>query len=54
MLTDCDLNMAVLANELDPATLTVGDIMATEPFTVQEEVSVIAVLRFVRERGCAS
>lgn len=51
MLTDRDLTVAILAKELDPATLTVGEVMPAELYTVREEDSVADVLRVLRERG---
>ena len=51
MLTDRDLTIAVLAKELDPHTVTVGDVMSTDLFTVREGDSVNAALRVMRERG---
>lgn len=51
MLTDRDLTVAVLAKEVDPATLTVADVMPPDVFTVREEDTVTDVLRVLRERG---
>jgi CBS domain-containing protein len=51
MLTDRDLTVTVLAKELDPATLTVGEVMPPDVFAVREEDSVTDVLRTLRERG---
>lgn len=51
MLTDRDLAIAVLAKDVDPHTLTVGDVVSTELFSVRESDSVSEVLRLMRERG---
>ena len=51
MLTDRDLTVAVIAKELDPRKLSVGDVIGGELFTVREEDSVTDVLRLMRERG---
>ena len=51
ILTDRDLTVGVLAKEVDPSTLTVGDVMPPELYTVREEDSVADVLRILRERG---
>ena len=51
MLTDRDLTVAVIAKELDPRTLTVGEVMGTELFTVREQDSISEALRLMRERG---
>ncbi len=51
MLTDRDLTVAILAKELDPSTLTIGDVMPPDLFTVRDEDTVTDVLRVLRERG---
>jgi CBS domain-containing protein len=51
ILTDRDLTVAVLAKELDPRTLTVGDVLGNELFTVRETDSITDALRLMRERG---
>jgi len=51
ILTDRDLTLAVIAKELDPRDLDVGDVMSTELLTVREQDSVTDVLRLMRERG---
>ena len=51
MLTDRDRTVAVIAKELDPRTLTVGEVMGTELFTVREQDSISEALRLMRERG---
>jgi len=51
MLTDRDLTVAVIAKELDPRKLNVGEVISSELFTVREKDSVTDVLRLTRERG---
>lgn len=51
MLTDRDLAVGVLAMDTDPRTLTVGQVIAGELFTVREQDSMADALRLMRERG---
>jgi CBS domain-containing protein len=51
MLTDRDLTVAVVAKELDPRKINVGEVLSGELFTVHEKDSVTDVLRLMRERG---
>jgi CBS domain-containing protein len=51
ILTDRDIVVAVVAKEVDPRTLTVGEVMAGELLTVREEDSVFDALRLMRGRG---
>ncbi len=51
MLTDRDLAVAVVAKELDPRKINVGEVLGDELFTVREKDSVTDVLRLMRERG---
>lgn len=51
MLTDRDLTVAVVAKELHPRKVNVGEVMSPELFTVREKDSVAEVLRLMRERG---
>jgi CBS domain-containing protein len=51
MITDRDLVVSILAKEIDPRTLTVGDVMSNELFTVREQDSTTEALRLMRERG---
>ena len=51
IVTDRDIVVAVVAGEVDPRTLAVGDVMATELVTVREEDSVFDVLRLMRRCG---
>ena len=51
ILTDRDLALAVIAKEVDPRSVDVGEVMSTELFTVRESDAIPDVLRLMRERG---
>lgn len=51
ILTDRDIVVAVVARELDPRTLTVGEVLADGLATVREQDSLADALRIMRERG---
>jgi len=51
LLTDRDIAVAVVAKELDPRKLSVGEVTAGELHTVRENDSVTDVLRLMREHG---
>jgi CBS domain-containing protein len=51
ILTDRDIVVAVIAKELDPRSLTAGEVMSRELFTVREEDRIADALRVMRERG---
>jgi CBS domain-containing protein len=51
ILTDRDIVVAVVAKELDPATLRVGDVMSHGVFAVREQDGLAEVLRAMREHG---
>ena len=51
ILTDRDIVVAVVAKELDPRTLTVGDVMTSELLTVREQDGIPDALRLMREKG---
>lgn len=51
IITDRDLVVEILATEIDPAILTVGDIMASELATVKEDIGVFEAIRFMRIKG---
>jgi CBS domain-containing protein len=51
MITDRDIVVAVVAKDLDPRTLTVGDIMAADVVVARESDSEFEVLRLMRRRG---
>ncbi len=51
IVTDRDVAIGVVAPGLDPATLTVGDIMAAELVTAREGDGVFEILQTMRRRG---
>jgi len=51
IVTDRDLVVEVLAPEVDPKTLNVGDIMTSELATVKEDLGVFEAIRFMRIKG---
>ena len=51
ILTDRDIVTAVVAAEIDPATLTVEDVMTTDVVTAGEADSVTDLVRNMRRRG---
>jgi len=51
IITDRDLVVEVLAPEIDPKTLNVGDIMTRELATVKEDTGIFEAIRFMRVRG---
>ena len=51
ILTDRDIVIAVVAKELDPRGLTVGDVMAGDMAMVREQDSIADALRLMREKG---
>jgi CBS domain-containing protein len=51
MLTDRDIVVAVVAREVDPRTLTAGEVMSGELATVRAEDSAESALRLMRRRG---
>ena len=51
ILTDRDIVVAVVAKEIDPRTLTVGDVMTGELLTVREHDGIQDALRLMREKG---
>jgi CBS domain-containing protein len=51
ILTDRDIVIAVVAKELDPRSLTAGEVMAAELLTVREQDSISDALRLMREKG---
>ena len=51
LLTDRDIVTAVVARDLDPNTLTAGDVMSADPVTAREGDSVLDVLAAMRHRG---
>jgi len=51
MLTDRDIVVAVVAKELDPKTLAVGDVMSAGALVVREQDGITDALRMMREKG---
>ena len=51
MLTDRDIITAVIAQEVDPATLRVEDVMTSDVVTALEEDSLMDVLGLMRRKG---
>ncbi len=51
VLTDRDIVVAVVAPGLDPAKLSVGDVMGAELVTAPEDESLIDLMRSMRDHG---
>lgn len=51
VVTDRDIVVAVVAREVDPRTLTTGEVMTTDLATVRPEDPVEVALRLMRRRG---
>lgn len=51
IVTDRDMVVEVLAPEVDPKVLNLGDIMTSELATVKEDVGVFEAIRFMRIKG---
>lgn len=51
VLTDRDIVVAVLAQEVDAHAVKVGDVMTCNPLLIDEDQSIEAVLRHMREAG---
>ncbi|MGG7056001.1 CBS domain-containing protein [Nitrosomonas sp. ANs5] len=51
IVTDRDLVVEIIAPELDPSTITVGDIMAPDLVTIQENAGIFEALQFMRAKG---
>ena len=51
VLTDRDIVVAVVASDLNPRTLTVGEVMAADPITIREEASILDAMEVMRRRG---
>ena len=51
ILTDRDIVVAVVAKELDPRTLAVGDVMTRELLTIREQDDISDALRLMRDKG---
>jgi CBS domain-containing protein len=51
IVTDRDLVTRVLGPNLDPATVTVGEVMSTPPVSVEESTPIESALSLMAERG---
>ena len=50
IVTDRDLVVEIMATELDPGVITVGDIMEQELATVKESVGVFEAIQYMRSK----
>ena len=51
IITDRDIVIEVMAQKLNPDSLTVKDIMSTDPVRVAETVSLLDTLELMKQRG---
>ena len=51
IITDRDIVIEVVAQKIDPDSLTVKDIMSTDPVSVAETVSLLDTLELMKQRG---
>ena len=51
IVTDRDLVVEIMAPELDPAVITVGDIMLPELVTVKEHAGLFEAIQYMRAKG---
>lgn len=51
ILTDRDIVIEVLAEDVEPAKVNIGDIMSAEPATVGESVTLLEALEVMRKHG---
>jgi CBS domain-containing protein len=51
VLTDRDIVVSVVAREVEPRSLKVGDVMTRNPLLVAEDGSLDATLSFMRDAG---
>jgi len=51
IVTDRDIVIEVVAAGVDPATLTLGELMGTEIHTVTEDVELLAAIDLMRDKG---
>lgn len=51
IVTDRDLVVEIMAPQLDPSTITAGDIMAPELATIKESAGMFEAVEFMRARG---
>lgn len=50
IVTDRDIIVEIMATELDPAVITVGDIMGKELFTVKEGAELFWAIQYMRSK----
>ncbi|MGW8246498.1 MAG: CBS domain-containing protein [Acidiferrobacterales bacterium] len=51
ILTDRDIVIEVLAEDVDPDKVSIGDIMSTDPVTVDESATLLDALEIMRKQG---
>lgn len=51
IVTDGDLVIEVMADNVDPNSVTVGDVMGLDLYTVSEEDEIESALKLMREKG---
>ena len=51
IVTDRDLVVEIVAPELDPSAITVGDIMAQDVATVKENTGIFEAIQYMRSKG---
>jgi CBS domain-containing protein len=51
MITDRDIVVAAVAKNVDPSTLSVGDVMSAGALVVREQDDIADALRVMREKG---
>jgi len=51
IVTDRDLIVEIMATELEPAVITVGDIMVQELVTVNENTGIFETIQYMRRKG---
>jgi len=51
LISDCDLVVEIIASEVDPTFITVGDIMAAELASVQDNCGLYEAIQYMRSKG---
>ena len=51
IITDRDIVIEVIAQKIDPESLTVGDVMSNNPVSVSEQHSLLDTLEVMKKRG---
>jgi CBS domain-containing protein len=51
ILTDRDIVIEVMAEDVDPAKVSIGDIMSSDPVTVAESATLLDALEIMRKQG---